>query len=92
MSQEISRGLGWKDRFVVADWLQSPEAKRVLTEREVEALRWRFGLVDMCPHTLADTASRMAISRERVRQLCDRALRKRERLLRRGKRAEDVGR
>jgi RNA polymerase primary sigma factor len=47
-----------------------------LDYREREILRYRYGLVDRQQHTLRDVARRFGISRERVRQIEDQALRK----------------
>jgi RNA polymerase primary sigma factor len=47
-----------------------------LSERERFILKIRYGFSDGSPHTLADIGGRMNVSRERVRQLEKRALRK----------------
>ncbi|MFH1492291.1 MAG: sigma-70 family RNA polymerase sigma factor [Candidatus Omnitrophota bacterium] len=48
----------------------------VPTEREREILDLRFGLTDGVVHTLAEVAKRLKISRERVRQIEEAALKK----------------
>lgn len=52
------------------------EALKLLTPRERFVLRKRFGLESEEPHTLEDTASALETSRERVRQIEAKALRK----------------
>ncbi len=56
-----------------------------LSDRERLILRIRYGLQDGEPHTLAETGFLMQVSRERVRQLEMRALRKLRLLLEPGK-------
>jgi RNA polymerase primary sigma factor len=48
----------------------------VMTEREREILDMRFGLADGQPHTLAEVAKKLGVSRERIRQIEAAALRK----------------
>lgn len=62
-------------------------ALAVLSEREREVLEWRFGLVDGKDHTLEEVGQHFAVTRERIRQIESKALRKlrhptRSRLLR----------
>ncbi|MCH7762031.1 sigma-70 family RNA polymerase sigma factor [candidate division TA06 bacterium] len=47
-----------------------------MSEREQEILSLRFGLQDGITHTLSDTAKRFGITRERVRQIENAAMRK----------------
>jgi RNA polymerase primary sigma factor len=47
-----------------------------LSDREREVIDYRFGVTDSKPRTLAEIANRMKISRERVRQIEDKALKK----------------
>jgi len=54
---------------------------RVTTDREREVLDMRFGLTDGRLYTLAEAAKRLKISRERVRQIEEAALRKLRRFL-----------
>jgi len=48
----------------------------IMSEREREVLDMRFGLQKNKPHTLAEVAKKLSISRERVRQIEEAALRK----------------
>jgi len=48
----------------------------VMSEREREILDMRFGLADSKPHTLADVAKKLGVSRERIRQIEETALKK----------------
>jgi len=48
----------------------------VITEREKQVLNLRFGIEDGKPHTLADVADTLNVSRERVRQIEKEALKK----------------
>lgn len=48
----------------------------VMEEREKEILDLRFGLIDGTSHTLAEVADRLKLSRERIRQIEERALKK----------------
>jgi RNA polymerase primary sigma factor len=47
-----------------------------MSERERKVLDQRFGLIDGKPHTLAEVAKRLGLSRERIRQIEEEALRK----------------
>ncbi|MGH2447186.1 MAG: sigma-70 family RNA polymerase sigma factor [Chloroflexota bacterium] len=62
-----------------ADQVMKADIMKVLGSlqpRETEILRLRFGLGDEQPHTLAEVGQIMGLTRERVRQLEGRALRK----------------
>ncbi len=48
----------------------------MMTDREKEVLDMRFGLADSKPHTLAEVAKKLKVSRERVRQIEEAALKK----------------
>lgn len=48
----------------------------IMSEREREILDMRFGLADKRPHTLAEVAKKLGVSRERIRQIEETALRK----------------
>jgi RNA polymerase primary sigma factor len=62
------------DRFEVRRTLESVMAN--LDPRESEILEWRFGLSSGEPLTLAEIGSRIGLSRERVRQIEARALKR----------------
>jgi RNA polymerase primary sigma factor len=47
-----------------------------MTQRERKVLDMRFGLADGRPHTLAEVAHKLGVSRERVRQIEEEALKK----------------
>ena len=55
---------------------QIREVLKTLTPREQEVLRLRFGLDDGCTHTLEEVGSRFGVTRERIRQIEAKALRK----------------
>ncbi|MBN1587850.1 MAG: RNA polymerase sigma factor RpoD [Candidatus Omnitrophica bacterium] len=55
---------------------QLSEVLDTLTEREQRVLRLRFGLNDGCPRTLEEVGSVFSVTRERVRQIEAKALRK----------------
>ncbi len=48
----------------------------IMSERERQVLDMRFGLEDSKPHTLAEVADKLGVSRERVRQIEETALKK----------------
>jgi RNA polymerase primary sigma factor len=48
----------------------------IMTIREKEILDMRFGLADGVPHTLAEVAKKLGVSRERIRQIEESALKK----------------
>ena len=50
--------------------------KRVLTVREQDVITLRFGLNQELPHTLEEVSQLFEVSRERVRQIQGKALRK----------------
>jgi len=52
------------------------EALNNLTEREAEVLRMRFGLADGIEHTLEEVGQRFRVTRERIRQIETKALKK----------------
>jgi RNA polymerase primary sigma factor len=54
----------------------------LMSKREKQVLDMRFGLVDGKPHTLAEVAKKIGVSRERVRQVEERALKKLKRFVR----------
>ncbi|MEW5900072.1 MAG: sigma-70 family RNA polymerase sigma factor [Acidobacteriota bacterium] len=52
------------------------EALQTLTEREAEVIRLRFGLGESGDHTLEEVGAHLRVTRERVRQIESKALRK----------------
>ena len=48
----------------------------ILTERECQVLRLRFGLIDGHTHTLEAIGNRLSVTRERIRQIEGKALAK----------------
>ena len=63
----------------VASQLLSEDMSRLLghlSPREERVLRLRYGLADGFPHTLEEVADELGVTRERVRQIQSRALRK----------------
>jgi len=48
----------------------------LMSDREREILDMRFGLADSKPHTLAEVADKLGVSRERIRQIEEAALKK----------------
>ena len=48
----------------------------IMSERERRVLDMRFGLIDGKPHTLAEVANKVGVSRERIRQIEEEALKK----------------
>ncbi|MBI1356341.1 MAG: RNA polymerase sigma factor RpoD [Acidobacteria bacterium] len=55
---------------------QTAEVLRTLTEREEKVIRMRFGLEDGSEHTLEEVGQSFAVTRERIRQIEAKALRK----------------
>lgn len=55
---------------------QLEEVLSTLTPREEQVLRMRFGLVDGKPHTLEEVGKQFDVTRERIRQIETKALRK----------------
>ncbi len=55
---------------------QLEEVLTTLTPREEQVLRMRFGLVDGKPHTLEEVGKEFDVTRERIRQIESKALRK----------------
>ena len=55
---------------------QLEEVLKTLTPREEEVLRMRFGLIDGKPHTLEEVGKEFDVTRERIRQIESKALRK----------------
>ena len=56
--------------------VQLEEVLKTLTPREEEVLRMRFGLIDGKPHTLEEVGKKFDVTRERIRQIESKALRK----------------
>jgi RNA polymerase primary sigma factor len=55
---------------------QIEEALNSLTEREAEVLRMRFGIPDGVDHTLEEVGQRFKVTRERIRQIEAKAMKK----------------
>ena len=55
---------------------QLEEVLKTLTPREEEVLRMRFGLIDGKPHTLEEVGKKFDVTRERIRQIESKVLRK----------------
>ncbi len=55
---------------------QLEEVLKTLTPREAKVLKLRFGLMDGHPHTLEEVGSEFGVTRERIRQIEAKALRK----------------
>ena len=55
---------------------QLEEVRSTLTPREEQVLRMRFGLTDGKPHTLEEVGKEFDVTRERIRQIESKALRK----------------
>jgi RNA polymerase primary sigma factor len=65
------------DRIVLAaDTELVREVLATLTARESQILALRFGLADGTPRTLEEVGERFGLTRERIRQIQDQALRK----------------
>lgn len=62
----------------------------IMTKRERNILDLRFGLSDGKPHTLAEISKKQGISRERVRQIEELALRKLRKFIKQQENIEDV--
>lgn len=57
-------------------WQRLEEILQKCTEREAQVLRLRFGLEDGKPKTLSEMAELLGVSRERVRQIENKAFRR----------------
>jgi RNA polymerase primary sigma factor len=56
--------------------LQVRRVLNTLTEREEKVLRWRFGIGEQTDHTLEEVGQEFDVTRERIRQIEAKALRK----------------
>ncbi len=71
---QIDSPLDEASRTLLNDHLE--DALHKLTEREREVLRFRKGLVDGREHTLEEVGKHFGVTRERIRQIENKALRK----------------
>jgi len=55
---------------------QINDVLKTLTEREDKVVKYRFGLIDGCPRTLEEVGRIFGVTRERIRQIEAKALRK----------------
>ncbi len=55
---------------------QINDVLKTLTEREDKVIKYRFGLIDGCPRTLEEVGRIFGVTRERIRQIEAKALRK----------------
>ena len=55
---------------------QTRKVLATLTPREEKVLRMRFGIIDGCEHTLEEVGQDFEVTRERIRQIEAKALRK----------------
>ena len=55
---------------------QTEDVLRTLTPREEQVIKLRFGVEHGSEHTLAEVGEKFALTRERIRQIEDKALRK----------------
>ena len=55
---------------------QTDQVLKTLTPREEKVIKMRFGLVDGNEHTLEEVGQMFAVTRERIRQIEAKALRK----------------
>ncbi len=55
---------------------QISDVLSTLTEREDKVIKYRFGLIDGCPRTLEEVGRIFGVTRERIRQIEAKALRK----------------
>jgi RNA polymerase primary sigma factor len=62
------------DRSLLRDRIE--EALLALTEREREVIKMRFGLIDGMPHTLEEVGRYFNVTRERIRQIEAKAIKK----------------
>lgn len=62
----------------------------MLNERERKIMELRYGLVDGEPHTLAEIAEILGVSRERIRQIEDATIKKIQHILKQEKAKKDV--
>jgi len=77
---DFIKGLDYADTSMEIDRIFNRERVDYLLdavgERERVVLNLRFGIIDGKPHTLADVAKKLKVSRERVRQIEKEALKK----------------
>ena len=77
VEEEIVANESTKDQIaIIKKWLYAN-----LTERNAQMFEFKFGLTDGVPKTLEATAQKFGMTRERVRQICDKVLRRLKREL-----------
>ena len=64
----------WKPRPLIE--VERAHVLRTLTAREEKVIKMRFGLEDGSEHTLEEVGQSFAVTRERIRQIEAKALRK----------------
>ncbi|MBI3615580.1 MAG: sigma-70 family RNA polymerase sigma factor [Candidatus Omnitrophica bacterium] len=68
----VEQAQGGSSKDELAEFLTREQVEDLLgrlTEREQQVLKFRYGLVDGVTYTLGETAKRLGITRERVRQI-----------------------
>lgn len=71
MDAVIAKNLDTSDRIIAKlhARAQAEKVLRLLNERELDVIKFRFGIDDSIPHTLDETASHFGVTKERIRQI-----------------------